>query len=155
MRYRLEPFDSLDNRREVVFLLDRLEPRERAKFASIAIRHCPGIKVAGLSYYPEPGLVEAATRDKKGRRSNEANTKLTNSIYMDILVSITQYEADPNFMMEFLEATVRHGFRNVRRALSDCVSSFSSRSVPSQAGLGISDNVFRNRQAENSTLQIG
>jgi hypothetical protein len=154
VKYRLQPFDTLDNRREVVFLLDRLEPRERALFAAIAIRNCPGIKVVGLSYYPEPGLIEAATRDRKGRRSNEANTKLTNSIYMDILVSITQWEADANFMMEFLESTVRGGFKNIRRSLSDCVSRFSSRSDSGQACSNTPNNGFHNHLAGSLIVQI-
>lgn len=154
MKYRLQPFDTLDNRREVVFLLDRLEPRERAMFAAIAIQNCPGIKVAGLSYYPEPGLVEAATRDRKGRRSNEANTKLTNSIYMDILVSITQWEADANFMMEFLEATVRGGFKNIRRSLADCVSRFSSRSDSAPTCSNNLNSGFHNHRSGSLIVQI-
>ena len=121
-RNRLAPFDSLDSRREFVHLLDTLSPRERCRFASFVVKHLPGIAGKGVVFTPEQGLIEAAERDRRGRRSNTANTRLSNTIYLDLLVACTQWEADAEVMTEFLEAVVRRGINHMRELLAEIVS---------------------------------
>lgn len=115
-------FDTLDDRRELFWLMGKLAPRERVRF----VGWCCG-QIASPTR-PTPSLrnwptVKAAERGEAG-----ADDRLTTTLYTDVLVLSSQWGLDLTRAAVELERWVR------RPSSSPCASATASSRTPGTAG---------------------
>lgn len=96
--------DTVDDRRELVTLLDHLPPRERVAFLHWA---CEQVKPTERGHLPAPvpGGYDEVTL--AAYRCDRASDRLTRMVYSDVLVILHQWGIDALRLAAELERRVR------------------------------------------------
>lgn len=98
----LEKYDTLDDRREIWHMLHRIKPMERVKF----IEKCC-LKVEG----PYKGVVFERDKVKdliaESRYRSDSDVRLTDVIYLDLLMLVAQWRLNFDWVVQTLESVVR------------------------------------------------
>ena len=101
----IRSLDTLDDRREVWSLLARLSPRARYQFLAWACSQCflPHTRV-----HPTPSWLRMGKRIRDATAGDESqDLALTNEIYTDLWMLVTQYRLSARATAERLEAFVK------------------------------------------------
>lgn len=119
-------FDTLDDRRELFWLLGKLPPRERVRFVGWCCSQIasPTRPTPSLRNWP---AVKAAERGEAG-----ADDRLTTTLYTDVLVLSSQWGLDLSRAAVELERWVRRPAS--RPSSSLCASATASSRTPGTAG---------------------
>jgi hypothetical protein len=103
--------DTLDDRREIWFLLHRLPPRSRFRFLAFLCRHA---YLPGSRCHPLPSWFRMAPRIRQAEQGDEQqDLALTNEVYTDILAMTMQYGLSAKFAAESAEQAVKRGLRSL------------------------------------------
>jgi hypothetical protein len=95
--------DTLDDRRTIWHLLHRLPPSARVRFLRWACSQVPGIRGNRPLPQPMPDQVRDAVRCGRG------DDRLTNAVYMDVLILSAQWALDLEAAARQLEHWVKKG----------------------------------------------
>ena len=90
MKPQILVLDTVDDRRELWYLIDQLAPRQRVSFLKWACRQAP----QGQGRLPVPCVEVMQTRIEDAYRCDRASDRLTNEIYADILQLFNAFGVD-------------------------------------------------------------